>query len=107
MTFQDPASSSMEGIIDVHHDLMFYIFIIISFVFSMLVRAVFLFTGSLPYSTEGLPYSTITHQVGLEWAWTLIPAFFLLAMSGPSFALLYSLESLAEPEMTLKVEGHQ
>lgn len=32
LTFQDPASPSMEGIIDLHHEIMFYLVLIITFV---------------------------------------------------------------------------
>ena len=32
LTFQDPATSGMEGIIDLHHEIMFYVVIIITFV---------------------------------------------------------------------------
>jgi cytochrome c oxidase subunit 2 len=33
MTFQDPATPVMEGIIDLHHDIMFFIVLISIFVF--------------------------------------------------------------------------
>jgi len=48
-----------------------------------------------------------THSSALEFIWTLIPAFILLFISVPSFALLYSLDELIEPSLTLKVIGHQ
>lgn len=32
ITFQDPATPSMEGIVDLHHEIMFYIIVIIVFV---------------------------------------------------------------------------
>jgi heme/copper-type cytochrome/quinol oxidase subunit 2 len=37
----------------------------------------------------------------------MIPAFILVSIAGPSFSLLYSLEELNHPEVTLKVIGHQ
>jgi hypothetical protein len=33
LTFQDPATATMEGIIDLHHEILFYIIIIITFIF--------------------------------------------------------------------------
>jgi heme/copper-type cytochrome/quinol oxidase subunit 2 len=33
MTFQDPATSIMEGIVDLHHDIMFFIVLISTAVF--------------------------------------------------------------------------
>ena len=32
ITFQDPATPSMEGIVDLHHEIMFYVIVIIAFV---------------------------------------------------------------------------
>jgi heme/copper-type cytochrome/quinol oxidase subunit 2 len=63
LTFQDPATPGMEGIIDLHHEIMFYIIVIITFVLWMLVRIVILFRSESLY----LPYSGITHDAGLEW----------------------------------------
>ncbi len=69
----------------------------------MLVRIVLLF-GS---TDQVLPYTNITHHVKLEWVWTIVPALILCSIAGPSFALLYSLDELNNPEVTLKVVGHQ
>jgi len=93
----------MEGIIDLHHEIMFYIIIIITFVLWMLVRIVMLFSSDRP----ALSYTKITHCEELEWAWTLIPALILCTIAGPSFALLYAMDELNHPEVTLKVVGHQ
>jgi cytochrome c oxidase subunit 2 len=51
--------------------------------------------------------SPFTHSSVLEIVWTIIPAFLLLLIAIPSFALLYSLDELIEPSLTLKVIGHQ
>jgi cytochrome c oxidase subunit 1 len=102
LTFQDPATPAMEGIIDLHHEVMFYIIIIIVFVLWMLIRIVMLFAEK-----ESLPYSRLTHHDGLEWAWTMAPALVLCAIGAPSFALLYGIDELNQPEVTLKVIGHQ
>ena len=42
-TFQDPASPIMEGIINLHHDLMFFITLILFFVLVVLVRTLMFF----------------------------------------------------------------
>jgi len=49
----------------------------------------------------------IVHGSVIEVVWTLIPAFILMAVAVPSFALLYSADELIEPALTLKVVGHQ
>lgn len=49
----------------------------------------------------------IVHGSVIEVVWTLIPAFILIVIAVPSFALLYSADELIEPALTLKVVGHQ
>jgi cytochrome c oxidase subunit 2 len=48
-----------------------------------------------------------THSSLLEIIWTILPAFSLLLISIPSFALLYSLDEVIDPSVTLKVTGSQ
>jgi cytochrome c oxidase subunit 1 len=103
MTFQDPATPNMEGIIDLHHEIMFYIIIILTFVFWMLVRIVMLFHEQ----QASLPYSSCTEIVSLEFVWTLLPTLILIILGGPSFALLYATDEITQPEVVLKVIGRQ
>lgn len=42
-----------------------------------------------------------------EFAWTLIPAFILLSLALPSLRILYLLEEVSCPSLTIKVTGHQ
>jgi cytochrome c oxidase subunit 2 len=39
--------------------------------------------------------------------WTIIPAVILMFVAVPSFALLYSMDEILDPAVTLKVVGHQ
>jgi heme/copper-type cytochrome/quinol oxidase subunit 2 len=68
----------------------------------MLIRVVVLFAEK-----ESLPYSRLTYRNDLEWVWTMTPALILCAIGAPSFALLYVIEELNQPEVTLKGIGHQ
>ena len=43
----------------------------------------------------------------LEIVWTLVPAFILMFIAIPSFALLYSTSTYCSPELSLKCIGHQ
>lgn len=47
------------------------------------------------------------HDFKLEFGWTLGPAIILLFIAVPSFALLYSMDEIITPDMTVKVIGHQ
>jgi cytochrome c oxidase subunit 2 len=100
--FQTPATPTMEGIIRFHHDLMFLLILICFFVGYLMFRCIHLF------GEEKNPVAVqIVHGSVIEVVWTLIPAFILMAVAVPSFALLYSSDELIEPALTLKVVGHQ
>lgn len=47
------------------------------------------------------------HNFNLEFGWTLGPAIILLFIAVPSFALLYSMDEILMPDITIKVIGHQ
>jgi cytochrome c oxidase subunit 2 len=47
------------------------------------------------------------HNTLLEVVWTVTPAIILVFIAVPSFALLYALEELIEPSLTIKIMGHQ
>jgi cytochrome c oxidase subunit 2 len=48
-----------------------------------------------------------SHNTLIEVVWTAIPVIILLVIAIPSFKLLYYLDKAKNPEMTLKVTGHQ
>lgn len=49
----------------------------------------------------------IIHASKLEIIWTLIPSVILIFIAIPSFSLLYSMEEIVNPQLTLKVIGYQ
>jgi len=100
--FQDAATPMAEGMIDFHHYLMFFLIVICSMVFWMLYRAIVLFNES-----ENPAAQKFTHSSTLEIIWTLLPAFILLLIAAPSFSLLYSLDENIDPDLTIKIIGHQ
>lgn len=48
-----------------------------------------------------------THHTQLEVIWTIIPMYILYIIGGPSFVLLYSMEELTNPRVTIKAIGRQ
>lgn len=100
--FQDPATPVCTGVMNLHHDIMFIIFFILSFVIWMLFRTVYLFDHTRNHTP-----SKETHGTALEIVWTVTPSIILMVIAIPSFALLYSLEEVIDPAITLKVIGHQ
>nr|BDN85865.1 cytochrome c oxidase subunit 2 [Microheliella maris] len=102
MGFQDSATPVMEGIINLHHDLMFFLTVIAFFVGWMLFRTVYLFNEK----RNPVP-SRRVHGTFLEIVWTVTPSLILMVIAVPSFALLYSIDEVATPALTVKVIGHQ
>jgi cytochrome c oxidase subunit 2 len=95
---QDPATPAAIAMISFHNYLMVYIIFIGVFVCSMLFMA--------SESVVEKP-SKFSHSKILEITWTVIPAISLIFVAIPSFSLLYSLDDLSEPRITVKVIGHQ
>jgi heme/copper-type cytochrome/quinol oxidase subunit 1 len=104
LSFQLPASPIMEGIIDLHHDIMFILVFISIFVLYMLVTIVVLF-GERDNDTRNT--SAVSHHTTLEIIWTIIPTIILIFIAVPSLTLLYSMDELQKPSVTLKVIGRQ
>ena len=51
--------------------------------------------------------NSATHGALLEIIWTTIPCIILILIVVPSFVLLYSMDEVLDPVITLKVIGHQ
>jgi cytochrome c oxidase subunit 2 len=109
---QDPATPSMEGMIFFHNTLFNYLIVIAVFVFWVLYNVVVIYKGTflrgaLIKNSIELDTRKFVHANTLEIVWTIIPALVLLVIAVPSFTLLYSLDELITPSVTLKVIGHQ
>jgi len=102
MGIQDPATPVMEGMIYFHNYLNFYIIAIGVAVFWLIDHVVDNFDH-----TKNPVAQKFTHASVLEIVWTLLPAIILVFIAIPSFALLYSLDEVIDPTITLKVIGHQ
>lgn len=99
---QDPATPTMEGMIYFHNLLMFILVFVGVFVFYMLFYAMYTFS-----SERSKVPAKFSHNSPLEIIWTILPAVILLFIAIPSFALLYSLDELIDPQLTVKIIGHQ
>jgi len=102
ISFQDPATPIMEGIISLHHDLMFILTIIGFTVIWFLLRTTYLF-----YYQKNTKAINVTHNTIIEIVWTLTPSFILMVISIPSFSLLYAIDEVVDPAITIKVIGRQ
>lgn len=99
---QEAATPTMERIDSFHDFLNIIITVITLFVTALLVYTMWRFSEK----RNPTPSKT-THHTGLEIAWTVIPVFILIIIAIPSFKLLYFADRTEEPDMTLKIVGHQ
>tara|TARA_B110001469_G_C9647191_1_gene327747 strand:+ start:2681 stop:3505 length:825 start_codon:yes stop_codon:yes gene_type:complete len=101
--FQAPATPLMVGIINFHNHIMLFIVAICVFVMWLLGRGLSLY--SVRANKDGI--DNFTHATTVEIVWTVVPAIVLMVIAVPSFALLYSMDEMLDPAVTLKVVGHQ
>ena len=95
--FQDAASSITYMLIKFHdHSILILTLIttlIIYSIFSLLINK---YTCNNVFEAQEI-----------ETIWTILPAFILLFLAFPSLRLLYLIDELASPSVTVKVLGHQ
>jgi heme/copper-type cytochrome/quinol oxidase subunit 2 len=103
-TFQDPATSTMEGIIDFHHDVTCYLVGILIFVLYILLAVVIQYRSDSKCAGFSL---NVYHDAPLEVWWTLLPVLILFSIATPSFALMFAIDEVIDPLITLKAVGHQ
>lgn len=94
---QDRASPLIEQLIFFHDHIMLVLILIITFVGYIISS---LLTNSL------INRYMLDHQA-IELIWTSIPAVILVFIALPSLRLLYLLDEVNRPSMTLKTIGHQ
>ena len=99
---QAPGSIVKDYLHHFHDMLLWIITVITIFVLALLVYTIFRFRAS----ANPTPTRT-AHNTLLEIAWTAIPVLILVVIAIPSFKLLYLGDRTPNPEMTVKVVGHQ
>nr|QZK21365.1 cytochrome c oxidase subunit II [Amitermes sp. ANIC 0105] len=97
MTLQDSASPVMEQLIFFHdHALMIMLMIITTVFYTMI---------SIVQNKQTTRF--ILEGQMLETIWTIAPAIILVFIAIPSLRLLYLMDEIHNPVMTLKAVGHQ
>ena len=102
INFQPAASPTMTKVHEFHAMLLWIIIGIVVFVTALLLIIVFRF-GEKRNPTP----SKTSHNTLLEVIWTAVPVLILVVIAIPSFRLLYYADKSPDPEMTIKVVGHQ
>jgi cytochrome c oxidase subunit 1 len=101
--FQDSASPQMEAIIELHNNIMFYLFAILFSVGWIMISIVRNYIST----NTNISNKYLNHGTLIELIWTITPAFILILIAFPSFKLLYLMDEVTDPNLTLTVEGHQ
>nr|YP_009543485.1 cytochrome c oxidase subunit II [Parmotrema ultralucens]AYU71465.1 cytochrome c oxidase subunit II [Parmotrema ultralucens] len=101
--FQDSATPQMEGLVELHDNILFYLVIILFGVGWLLISTV------KSYSNRESPISNkyLSHGTLIELIWTITPALILILIAFPSFKLLYLMDEVNDPSMAVLAEGHQ
>lgn len=87
----------MEEIIFFHDQVMFILIIIITTVLWLIVKAL----GGKVY------HRYLVDGTLLEIVWTIVPAVILVLIAFPSLKLLYLMDEVMAPALTIKAIGHQ
>ena len=95
--FQDASSPLMEELIYFHD----YILIVLVLV------TVIVFYGLLSLLLISYTDRFFLERQRLETIWTIVPAFILIFIAFPSLQLLYLIDEIKDPCLTIKVVGHQ
>ena len=97
------AKMQMEGIEELHNNIMFYLAIILFTVTWMMIVIIknFVATKS-PIANKYMNHGTL-----IELIWTITPAFILILIAFPSFKLLYLMDEVMDPSLVVYAEGHQ
>lgn len=103
MYFQDSASPQMEALVELHDNIMYYLVIILFGVGWILITLVrHNMKKKSPISNKYFNHGTL-----VELIWTVTPALILILIAFPSFKLLYLMDEVSDPSMSVLAEGHQ
>nr|WDE80473.1 cytochrome oxidase subunit 2 [Empidonax alnorum] len=94
--FQDASSPIMEELIEFHDHALMVALAICSLVLYLLTLMLM----------EKLLSNTVDAQE-VELVWTILPAIVLIMLALPSLQILYMMDEIDEPDLTLKAIGHQ
>jgi heme/copper-type cytochrome/quinol oxidase subunit 2 len=101
--FQDSASPQMEALVELHDNIMYYLVAILFAVGWIQAAIIRNFESSKsPISNKYLNHGTL-----IELIWTITPALILVLIAFPSFKLLYLMDEVTDPSLSVLAEGHQ
>ena len=101
--FQDSGTPQMEGLVELHDNIFFFLVIILFGVGCILAFIIKSYKGvESPISHKYSDHGTL-----IELIWTITPGLILILVAFPSFKLLYLMDEVSDPSMAILAEGHQ
>nr|NP_740000.1 cytochrome c oxidase subunit II [Indostomus paradoxus]BAC23596.1 cytochrome c oxidase subunit II [Indostomus paradoxus] len=95
--FQDAASPIMEELLHFHDHALMILFLISTLVLYIILAMV----------TAKLTNKNNIDAQEIEIIWTVLPAIILILIALPSLRILYLMDEINEPHLTIKAIGHQ
>ena len=100
--FQDSATPQMEALVELHDSIMYFLVIILFAVGWIMITIIRNFS-----QVKLISHKYLNHGTLIELIWTITPALILIFIAFPSFKLLYLMDEVSDPSMTILAEGHQ
>lgn len=101
--FQDSATPQMEGLVELHDNIMYYLVVILFSVGWVLFSII----RNFAEKRSPISHKYLNHGTLIELIWTITPAVILIFIAFPSFKLLYLMDEVNDPSMSILAEGHQ
>ena len=101
--FQDSATPQMEGLLELHDNILFYLVIILFAVAWVLISVIKTDANLI----SRFSHKSLSHGTLVELIWTITPGLILMLIAFPSFKLLYLMDEVSDPLMVILAEGHQ
>ena len=95
--FQDAASPVIIQLISLHDHALSILVIVVTLVIFILYRIL----------SNSLTCRTLLDAQEIETIWTVIPTLILVILALPSLRLLYLIDEISQPSLTIKAIGHQ
>nr|BBD20489.1 cytochrome c oxidase subunit II [Cyrtodactylus auribalteatus] len=95
--FQDAAAPIMEELLHLHDHAMMVVFLISTFVLYIITLLI----------TTTLTHTETMNAQMVETVWTVLPAVILILIALPSLRILYLMDEISTPHLTIKAIGHQ
>ena len=86
--FQDSATPQMEGLVELHDNIMYYLVLILFAVGWVLFSIIRYFVET----KSPIAHKYLNHGTLIELIWTITPAVILILIAFPSFKLLYLMD---------------